>query len=219
MTLTQFVSICRRRHNAESDSYWSDEEIYQLITNRCNEVLSVIGLLEELDESNTSVQGTQEIAYPTDAVTIRQVDYDGQRLRRITFRQWNEFKNRNEPPTPQGTPSMFFTWERQIYLVTIPASSGDTISIWYYKEHPYIDGTTNTTIDIPSVLHSHLVPGVVSDMFAKDLNQSMMRFYEDRWQQVSLPAFRKFKAQEEEGGQFSIIGDADTQEDRDVGYF
>lgn len=219
MTLAQFVDVCRRRHNAESDTYWSDEEIYQLITNRCNEVLSVIGLLEALDETNVSVVGTQTIAYPTDATTIRQVDYDGSRLRRITFRQWNEFKNRNDPPTPQGTPSMFFTWNRQIYLVTIPASAGDTISIWYYKEHPYIDNSAQTTIDIPSVLHSHLVPGVVADMFAKELNQSMLQFYENRWVNVSMPVFRKFKAQEEEGGQFSIIGDADTQEDRHIGSF
>jgi hypothetical protein len=217
MTLQQFLNVVRRRHNAESDSYWSDEEIYELITNRANEALSVIGLIEAVDETNTSVAGTQTVAYPTNASTIRQVDYDGKRLKRISFRQWNEFKNRDATPTPQGTPSMYFVWNRLIYMVSIPAATGDVISIWFYKEHPYIDNSSQMTIDVPSILHPFLVHGVVGDMFAKELNAQMAGFYEDKWVSVSMPAFAKYKSDEEEAGQFTVIGDADTQETSNIG--
>lgn len=210
MTLSQFIDVVRRRHNAVADSNWSDAEIYQLITNRCNEALTSLGLLEATDTSNTSTASTQAVAYPTNAVTIRQVNYKGDRLKRISFRQWEHFKN--ETTTVEGTPTMYVVWNREILLVPIPSDTGDAITIYYYQEHPYIDGTTQTTIDIPSILHNHLIHGVLADMYAKDLNVQLMQYYEDKWLNVSIPAFQKFKAAEDSAGQFSVMGDADTDD-------
>ena len=210
MTLSQFVDTVRRRHNAVADSNWSDAEIYELITHRANEALSVIGLLEATDTSNLSTANTQVVDYPTDAVTIRQVNYKGDRLKRISFRQWEWFKD--EDTTTTGTPTMFTVWNRDILLVPIPQNTGDQITIYYYKEHPYIDGSTQTTIDIPSVLHPHLVHGVLADMYAKDLNVQLMQYYENKWQNISMPAFEKFKANEDNAGQFHVMGDGDTDD-------
>lgn len=210
MTLSQFIDTVRNRHNAVGDSNWSDAEIYSLITHRCNEVLSIIGLLEATDTSNTSVAGTQAVNYPTTAATIRQVNYKGDRLKRISFRQWEWFKD--EDTTVSGTPTMYTVWNRQILLIPKPAASGDQITIYHYKEHPFIDGSTQTTIDIPSVLHSHLVHGVLADMYAKDLNVQMTQYYEQKWLEVSMPAFYKYKAEEDGAGQFSVMGDADTDD-------
>lgn len=208
MTLVQFLEVVRRRHNAESDSNWSDDEIYQLITNRINEALVVIGLLEDTDTTHTSVVGTQSYSYPTDCITIRQVDYDEERLKRITFRQWELYKSKSSG-TVSGTPRFWFTWERKVYLVPVPAAT-DQITIYYYKEHPYIDGSSQTTIDIPSVLHTYLVPGVLADMFEKDLNDTAARRNEEKWLSVSIPRFQDFKSDEESDGSFSVVGDADS---------
>lgn len=185
-------------------------EIYALITNRCNEALTHIGLLEGTDTSNTSVSGTQAVNYPTDAVTIRQVNYKGDRLKRLSFKQWENFKD--EDTTITGTPHSFVVWNRQILLVPIPVDTGDAITIYYYKVHPFIDGSTQTTIDIPSVLHPHLVHGVLADMYAKDLNVQLMGYYERKWLEVSIPAFLAFKTEEDDAGQVTVMGDADTDD-------
>ena len=124
MTLAQFVERVRRRHNDESttNQFWSDAEIYQLITDRCNEALSVIGLIEETDTSNTSVASTQTVDYPTDAVTIRQVDYDFDRLQRVSFRE-AEFFKADSSGWESGRPRMWFPWKGQINLIPIPDTS------------------------------------------------------------------------------------------------
>lgn len=210
MTLTQFVERVRRRHNAVSDTNWSDAEIYQLITDRCNEVLSIIGLLEGTDTSQTSTASTQAYSYPSNTSTIRQVNYKGDRLKRISFRQWEAFKD--DDSTTSGTPTMFTVWNRQILLIPIPDTSSDAITIYYYKEHPEIDNSSQTTIDLPAVLHSHLVFGVLADMFAKDLNPQKAGYYEGKWLNQSYPAFYRFKSNEDDAGQFEVMGDADTDD-------
>lgn len=180
-----------------------------MCTARCNEALSIIGLLEDYT-TDTSVAGTQDYAFPSGATIIRQVTYDGDRLKRISFRQWEWFKD--ESGTISGEPSMFVVWNDQIKLVPEPEDSGDTIGIYYYKEHPFIDGTTQTTIDIPSVLHVHIARGVISDMYAKDLNPQMASYYEDLWQNRSIPAFQDYKRKVDNAGQFHVMGDADTDD-------
>lgn len=208
MTLAQFLEVVRRRHNAENDSNWSDDEIYQLLTNRINEALVVVGLLEATS-TDTSVVGTQAYNYPSDCITIRQVDYDDERLKRITFRQWELYKSQGSG-TVSGTPRFWFTWNRQVNLVPVPAAAGDDIDMYYYQSHPYIDGSTQTTIDIPAVLHPYLVPGVLADMFEKDLNDQAARRNEEKWLNVSIPRFEEFKSDEESDGSFSVVGDADS---------
>lgn len=214
MTLDQFVATVRRRHNAVSDSNWSDDEIYELITHRCNEILSYIGLLQDISTS-TSTLGTQTVSYPSSASSIKQVEYKNRRLKRLTFDQWNRFKT-NNTTQPSGTPTMFAVWNRTIYLIPIPSASSDTITVYYYKEHPYIDGNTQTTIDIPSVLHAHLVHGVLADMFAKDLNVQFNQIYETKWEK-SISIFQRYKADEEDAGQAQTVIDSDT--DTTGGYY
>ena len=210
MTLAQMVNTVRRRHNAESDSFFADAEIYELITNRCNEVLSVIGLLEATDTSNTSTAATQAINYPTDASMIRQVNYKSDRLKRIDFRKWEQFKNGTT--TVSGTPTMWVPWNRQILLVPIPDTTADAITIYYYKTHPYIDNSTQMTVDVPAVLHPHIANGVIADMFAKDLNQNLAQYYEGKWAKDGMTAFYKYKAMEMTATGFMPIGDADSDD-------
>ena len=206
MTLAQFIDVVRRRHNAESDTFWTDPEIYELITNRCNEALSVIGLIEATT-TDTSVASTQAYDFPSDASVVVQVNYKGFRLKQISFRQWEHFKT--ETTTVEGTPTTWVKWNRQILLVPTPDTSADTITIYYYKTHPYIDNSSQTTVDIPAVLHPHIIHGVLADMFAKDQNPNMAQYYENKWANVSMQAFYKWKA-DEELTSFNVPGDADS---------
>lgn len=214
MTLSQLLDYVRDRHREPSTGgNWSDQEIYQLVTARIDEILSIIGLLEDTDTSNTSVTGTQAISFPSDAIAIKAVLYDGELLKQIDFKQWETFKSGGT--TPSRTPEAYVIWKREILLVPIPSTTGDTITIYYFKEHPYIDEGTDT-IDIPSVLHFRLAEGVIGDMFVKDLNSDMARFYEEKWLNVHLPAIREY-AMREIFNQADVITDVETVLQGDFG--
>lgn len=213
MTITEFVDYVRNMHNATSDSNWSDSEIYQLCKAKANEVLSLIGLVEATD-TTVSVASTQAYAYPTSAIVIRRVLYSGKALKRLSFREWEARKVSGTNPT--GTPSEYVLWNNQILMVPTPTASADTITIYSEKEQSAIS-SASSTIDLPTVLHGRLAEGVISLMYAKDLNPSMATFFENRWDNVHLPAFREFKLRRREGYGAFMVADSDTALNTDFG--
>lgn len=186
-----------------------------MITARANEALSYAGLIQGTDTSITTVSGTQAYNFPTNFVEIHEVRWKGYRLKKLTFRQWTLY--RNETTTVSGRPTSFVLWNNQILLVPIPDSTGDQITVYGHKLHPEIDGTTQTTIDLAAQLHPFLAHGVIADMFAKDVNSPFFTAYENKWITQSIPAFRRYRENNLGGGQFSVIGDSDTDVDTSEG--
>lgn len=207
MTLDQILLACREQHNAVGDDNWGTQEIYTLITKRCNRVLSVIGLIEAY-ATDTSVASTQAYDFPANAVSIKEVQYKYDRLKQISFREWDLY--RSDSGTTEGLPDKWVKWNKQIYLVSTPDTSGDTIRIYYTKWHPYIDGITQTTVDVPEELHDAIIDGVIGDMFVKDLNVNMAKFFEDKWQNVHVPRMYQWKQERDRGAGFATVADADT---------
>lgn len=215
MTLADAVEYVRNRHNAAADSNWNDSEIYALITARCNEILSVLGLIEATDTSLTSVTGQQAYNFPTNVHFIKKITYDGYPVSLISLNEWEQEKTGGTDPS--GRPVYWFEWNRQILFTPIPDETGKQITLYCEKEHPLINNTTQTTIDIPSILHTRMLDGVLVDMYAKDLNQSWANFYETKWNQVHMPAFYRYKMNLKYRGKNPPLLDADTATGNDLG--
>jgi len=214
MTLDQIELACREQHNAVGDSNWGTQEIYTLLTKRCNRVLSVIGL-RETTSTDTSVASTQTYDMPTNAVHIHQVDYKYDRLQQISFREWDAY--RSDSGTSEGLPDKWFPWERKIYLVNVPDTSGDTITIYHNSWQPYIDSTDGTTYPpasyttlVPEELHDAIIDGVIGDMFVKDLNVQMAKLFESKWENIHVPRLYAWKQRDHRGSKFKTIADSDT---------
>ena len=207
MTLAQALDYVRRRHNAQSDQNWVDAEIYSLMTGRCNEILSVIGLIESVDTSITTVSGTQGYAFPTNVVFVKKILYDGYPVKITSLRESESLKEGNV--VASGRPEYAYEWNKTLYFIPKPDAAA-TVTLYAEKEHPFIDNTAQTTIDIPSVLHYRMLDGVISDMFAKDLNQGMCRHYEELWNQKHMPAFYQYKMALKYRGQAPTVIDCDS---------
>jgi hypothetical protein len=214
MTLDQILLACQEQHNAVGDSNWGTQEIYTLITKRCNRVLSIIGLIEAY-ATDTSVASTQAYDFPANAVNIQEVQYKYDRLKLITMRQWDLY--RSDSGTPEGTPDKWVKWNKQIHMIPTPATGGDTIRIYYQKWHPYIDGSTQATVDIPEELHDAIIDGVIGDMFVKDLNAQMAKFFEDKWENIHVPRMYKWKQARDRSAGFATVADADTMDMTELG--
>ena len=217
MTLSQAIDFVRNRHNAASDSNWSDAELYALMTGRCNEILSIIGLIEDIDTSLTGVTGQQNYAFPSGVVDVKKVLFNGYPVKQISIRESESLKEGNV--TASGRPEYFYEWKKNLYFIPVPSASenGDTITLYVEKEHPFIDNVTQTTIDIPSVLHYRMLDGVLCDMFIKDLNQGMATHYETMWNQKHMPAFWLYKMNLKYRGQAPTVIDVDTNTISDKG--
>ncbi len=216
MTITQALTYVKSMFNESSaiTPNWSDSELYQLFENRSNMVLNHVGLVEATDTSNISVAGTQTISFPTNFIKIRRVWYSGVPLKLIGFR---EFESRM--PTgvaPSGTPREMLIWQQQIKMMPIPINSGDVITIYGEKQQSVISGAAST-LDCPSVFHPALCDGVLSDMFAKDLQGTFFQFYNNRWEKSHVPLMEKFAKRRNRRGLPSRVIDADSVLETELG--
>lgn len=213
MTLAQFVDYVRRRHNATGDAYWSDAELYQMITARSNEVLNVIGLIEATNTSTSTVAGTQAYSFPTSAATVKALLYAGEMLQQISFREWEQVKAGGT--TASGTPEKYVVWNRQVLLIPIPAAVG-VLTFYVEQYQPYISSATDTVV-IPEELHFRLADGVIADMFAKDMNANMATYYENKWLNNHIPAFYRWRSRTRRRAAFGRQTDQDAGIQTDLG--
>ena len=214
MTLSQFVTYVRNRHNAATDSNWSDPEIYALATGRCNEICSIIGMLEGTDTSTTTVSGTQAYSFPTNFITVKALLYNGELLQPISFKDWESEKAGGVTPTGKST--KYVVWNSQVLLIPTP-DAAYTLTFYGEKEHPLIDNSTQLTIDIPSVLHYRLANGVIADMASKDENWNMFNTFQGIWSNQDIPAFQRYAFLRKRRGRVRDVTDADTTITTDLG--
>lgn len=208
MTLSQAIDYVRNRHNAGSDSNWSDAELYSLMTARCNEILSVIGMIEAVDITTTSVAATQGYAFPTNVVFVKKVLYNKYPVKIISLRESQSLIQGNVTPT--GRPEYCYEWNKTLYFIPIPDVTGDVITLFVEKMHPFIDNSSQTSLDIPAVLHARMLDGVLADMYSKDLNQGMTTHFETLWNQKHIPAFWNYKQTLKYRGQAPTVIDCDS---------
>ncbi len=208
MNLSQALDFLRYRMNEQGSAspYYADQELYQLISARAQVACSVLGLIQATDTSTTTVIGTQAYAWPTQAVTIVNVLYDGVKLQEMTMREWEEEKASGTTPT--GTPIGYVLFNRQIIIIPAPSDT-KTLTVYYESLHPWITASTDT-INLPTELHSALMEGVLADMYAKALNTQMATFYENKWTGHMQVTFPNFKLRSSQRSRAKVVIDSDT---------
>ena len=187
-----------------------------MMTARCNEILSIIGLIEGTDTSLVSVASQAAYSFPTNYEFIRHVLYNGYPLKLISFQEYEQEKTGNTMPET-NPPNYYMVWNNQIIIVPTPSTAAHTITVYGEKRHPLIDGVAQTTIDIPEILHFRMCDGVIADMYGKDLNTGMYDRYEAKWNKIHIPAFFQYKMLKKyRGGRPSVV-DADSGYGTDYG--
>jgi hypothetical protein len=216
MTVTQFLDQVRRLHNENNAQtpYWSDSEIYGLIENKANEVLSFIGLVETKDTSLTTTADQADYTIPTNILRIRRVRVDGRDCKYITMRQY--FSRTPQGVLPSGTPREWTQFDGTLTLIPKPSTSSLQITIFGEAMQSSIT-SSSSTIDIPAVFHHALVDGVVADMFAKDLNPEWYDRFQARWVGIHIPHMKDFNSKRNRVGSPTVITDTDSNVETEMG--
>jgi hypothetical protein len=178
MTPSAIEVAARRLLNATGSSFWSSDEIigdylYMAALEMASETFCI-----ENRYTTTSVASQQEYAVPSRLLAVKRVEYDGEKLRPISFTQLDSI-DLNTNTTVTGTPQYYYHFDESFGLFPAPDTAGDTIKIYTYDE-PSVP-TSSSTLEIPTRFHGYLVIGVAYYMSLKELGHPHAPRFEIQW--------------------------------------
>ena len=206
MTPLQIENQARARYNAVGDSFFTSDEINNLIYQAQMELV-LEGLVVERRYTTTSVVDQQEYSYPSQALSIKRIEYAGEKLTPIDFREDDRLTLFKSNTTDTGTPRNYFEWDEVIFLRPIPDTSGDTIKIYTYSEPQVV--TSTSTLDVAERWHLAIIDYILNAFNAKDGNFAGAQFYLERWQAALVKA-KKFAKQRKRGDRNAVVNNVEA---------
>jgi hypothetical protein len=200
MTPLEVEEAARRTYNAVSDSFWSQDEIMNLIWHAQQEMAIEAEIIER-SYTTTTVAGTQEYAFPTNAMFIKRVTYNGQKLTPIDFLDDDELTNYDSDTTDQGNSRFYTQWNEAIQLRPIPSSA---VTLKIYSINAPQEVTTTSSLEVPASLHRYLVAYVLKEMVSKDQNAIFHDRYALQWAN-GMDMARKYKAKRKRADGFAHV--------------
>ena len=138
MTPSELAEYARRQYTAVGDAFFSDPELYQYIWAAQLELATEALCIRRVYTAST-VAAQQEYEYPTNALSIKRVTYDGEKLTPITFREEDALTS--PAVTVSGSPQYYAVWNDTLYLTPIPDAVG-TLKIFSINEPQEVDNTS-----------------------------------------------------------------------------
>lgn len=214
MTITELINQTRAQYNATADTFFGDSEIIQYIYEACTILARECLLIEGYDASQSTVIGTQTYTVPTNAIILKRVTYNGQKLQPIDFRQDDSLTYLNQNTVASGTPIYYAIWNRQVYLRPIPSAVGP-IAFFTFDMPAAL--TTLSILPIPAQFHMSLIPYGLSAMYSKDKDFSAAGYYKSLWLEHVSEA-KKWAKKMRRGDSFTAVKDADGSFETILGY-
>ncbi len=213
MTPLEINTAARQRYNAVSDDFWSDAEMYTTMYQGCCE-MATEGLIIEQTYTNTSVANQQEYSFPTNALNIKRMTYNGRKLACITFIEDDILTVLNQATTTTGVPTSYAIWNNIVYLRPIPSTSSLTIKVWANIEPQSI--SSSSTLEIPTEFQVCLVNLLLSEMSAKNKNYQGASYYRALWEK-DIMRMKKFARKRKIGDAFQFVKSVDIVPQTDLG--
>ena len=178
MTPLQIEAAARNRYNALNDTFWSTDEIMDLIYAACLE-LSTETLCIENIYTTTSTASSREFTFPSETISIYRVEYDGDKLTPISWIEDDALTGSNTSTTSEGTPRYYTIFDNTIFVRPIPSTGSLTVKIYAYEEEQPV--TTSSTLATPSRYHMGIVYFVLAEMYEKAKDPSGSTRYRQLW--------------------------------------
>lgn len=199
MTPSEIEEAARQNYNAVGDTHFNTDEFMMWIYRACMILANETFCIENTFQT-TSVSGTREYSYPTNAMSIRRVEYDGVKLEPVTL----EADPKTSTTAPSGTPGQYAVWEGDIILFPTPDTSSDTIKVFAYCRPQEV--TSSSTLEIPTEYHGDLIDFILSAMYAKDKDTGMSTFHRNLWE-ASINRIKRQCQKKKRGDQYAIVRD------------
>lgn len=205
VTPLEISTFARQQYNAVSDSFFADAELYNHLY-FAQTILAKEAKLVENVYTTTTVASQQEYTYPTTAIAIKRVTYDGKDLMPIKMGADQLLTGNNADTTGTGTPYAYFIFDKTIYLRPVPAAA-ETLKIYSYDMPSAVSATS--TLDVPSEFHVELANYLLWKMAAKDQNFQSAALYKSEWEATVVRAKAWTRKRATANG-FNVVIDEDA---------
>lgn len=205
MTPLEIEEYARQQYNAVGDSFFTQTEVMRSIYRACLEMAREALLIEKVFTAST-VASQQEYDFPENAISIKRIAYNGNKLHPISFQEDDALTLNNSTTTASGTPQYYAEWNETFFLRPIPAEVG-TLKVFAYVEPQTVSSTSS--LEIPSMFHMGLVDPVLRDMYAKDKDFISAKYFDDRWEKTKLEA-KKWARKRKRGDSFAGVKDEES---------
>lgn len=197
MTPQELELAVRQRYNAVGDSFFPSTMIYNLIYQASMEMAVETKCIEET-YTTTSVSSQREYSYPTNAISIRRVEYKGVKVRPARI----ERDPKTSTTQPTGTPTLYAVWNKEIIFYPTPDTSSEQIKLFTYNMPAEV--TSSSVLDIPSEYHLDMIDFILSAFFAKDKDRAMATYHRELWLS-NLKRIKKDRAKRLRGDEFAVV--------------
>ncbi len=202
MTPGEVLEQANQQYNSVGDAFFPDSEGYFIMWQGSMELATKAYVLEDSFET-TTVAGTQEYAYPTNALGIKRVTYNGRRLEPIDFIKDDQITLWNSATAAQGPPVAYVEWEETLALRPIP-DSAYTLKVYAYCRPQEISAVS--TLEIPAEYHMGLVNLLLSYKASKNKDYDGAKYYKELWAQTVDLAISRKQTKKRAGG-FRVVRD------------
>jgi hypothetical protein len=154
MLPTELTDAARRATNTFGSNFVSDSELLTYLSFALRELSHYSRCYETIDVV-TAVASQATYTVTAAAFEIKQITYDGTKIKPITFREAQAAGYLSQDSNSTGVPAYYYRWANDLVVNPAPSASGSQIQIYSYATHPTV--TASSTIYIPETLQHYTI--------------------------------------------------------------
>lgn len=207
MIVSDIQTAARDQYNAVGDSFFSDAQMQNFITQGCNEFCKDAGWLIDGITTSSTVAAQQAYSWPTNAIAINRIVIRGRKIKRITFRQDDSITLSDQQSQQSGLPVYYSEFNFKLYFRPIP---DDVYTMQIFSHNMHTPITSNSqALEIPTLFHFDLVDYCLYRMFIKDKDAYNVQIFKGIWAEHIAKA-RSWKARQKRADSFVTVQDEET---------
>lgn len=207
MTPTEIETLARQQYNAVNDTFFAQSELLNYMYMAQMEFCKHAFMLKDTF-TTTSVVDQKEYPKPDYTISIKRLEYDGEKVSPIDFRENDDVSILNSATATSDQPAFYYEWGGSFFLTPTPNDAKE-IKCYVYKRPQPVSITS--TIEIDEMYHLDIVNFVSWKMALKDENTTAAREYQTLWMKAMADA-RKLERRRLRGDSFTAVKDVDRLE-------
>jgi hypothetical protein len=171
--VSEIATRVKRQFGDEAGVQVTDADIIRWVNDAQREIAVKNNLLQV--RATTAVSpGVNEIAAPTDILTLHAVRFQGIKLIPLSQQEADQFDLGAVPTTSRSTPTHFWRWANTITLYPAPnITDPDDITL-FYTRIPVEITATNQTPELPAQYHNRIVEYAIAQ--AAELDENLQQY-------------------------------------------
>ena len=210
MALTPASLVERIRYmTGESDTFWTDPEIYAYMTEAEQLVTDRVDCSQD-STTIASVANQRQYDVPDRVKDLKRVEYNGQKIKNIDFNELGALEDTGSDSTSTGDPRFYYMWGDKIGVSPVPGNDGTNISMYFTAAITTDYSAATASFNTPSWIPHYYADFILWRSYMKDDElKKTASVYEARWER-DLEEIESAWKDRQMGDQYTTVKQDDT---------